>query len=199
VPSLAVAAVLDVVFLVVAFGARTCVQIQRTGESGWRLGRPRSAVESAARGLMVASGLLLAAALLVGDGRDGLAAVAGIVVCVAAIVLVWVAQMQMGASWRIGVDPDETTELVLSRLYGVVRNPIYTGMVAFTVGQVLMVSSLTAWLAVVAMTAGVQLQVRLIEEPYLARTHGEDFARLAATAGRFVPGLGLRPGRRHPG
>jgi protein-S-isoprenylcysteine O-methyltransferase Ste14 len=193
----AVAAALDVVFLVVAFGARTFVQLRRTGESGWRLGRPHSGAEAAARGLMVASGVLLGLALL-GGGRDGALAVLGVVVCVAAIVLVWVAQLQMGASWRIGVDPEEATELVQSQLYGWVRNPIYTGMVAFTVGQVLLLDSWACWLAVVAMAVGVQLQVRLVEEPYLAVTHGEGFDRLAATAGRFVPGLGLNPGRRSP-
>ena len=196
--SVVVAAVLDVVFLVVAFGARTFVQIRRTGESGWRLGAPRSLAEGLARGSMVASGLLLAGAVLLGDGRDGLPVVVGTVVCLAAIGLVWVAQLQMGASWRIGVDPDETTELVESRLYAWVRNPIYTGMVAFTVGQVFLLSSVACWLAVLAMAVGVQLQVRLVEEPYLAATHGDRFDRLAATAGRFVPGLGLSPGPRSP-
>jgi protein-S-isoprenylcysteine O-methyltransferase Ste14 len=35
-----------------------------------------------------------------------------------------------------------------------------------------------------------ELQVRLIEEPYLLATHGGTYQRYAATTGRFVPGIG---------
>ena len=45
----------------------------------------------------------------------------------------------MGASWRIGVDPEERTDLVRHRLYRSVRNPIFTGMVLFAAGQALLV------------------------------------------------------------
>jgi protein-S-isoprenylcysteine O-methyltransferase Ste14 len=37
-----------------------------------------------------------------------------------------VSQYQMGNSWRVGVDPHETTELVSRGLFTVVRNPIFT-------------------------------------------------------------------------
>ena len=38
---------------------------------------------------------------------------------------------------------------------------------------------------------GSQLQVRLIEEPYLRQTHGSGYVDYASRVGRFVPGLGL--------
>ena len=38
------------------------------------------------------------------------------------------AQVDMGDSWRIGVDPDETTTLVRTGVFGWVRNPIFTAM-----------------------------------------------------------------------
>jgi protein-S-isoprenylcysteine O-methyltransferase Ste14 len=42
----------------------------------------------------------------------------------------------------------------------------------------------------------IQIQVRLVEEPYLLRVHGDAYRRYAARTGRFVPGLGrLRPVR----
>jgi protein-S-isoprenylcysteine O-methyltransferase Ste14 len=193
VPVLVVAGVLDVVFLVVAFGARTLRQLRQTGESGWRLGRPHSAAEAVARSSMVASGLLLGASLFVGDAGDGVGAAVGMALAAGSILLVWVAQVQMGASWRIGVDPQETTELVAAGLYRWIRNPIYTGMVAFAVGQALMVRTPVTWLAAAAMLVGVEVQVRGVEEPYLDRTHGEAFRRLRASSGRFVPLLGRAP------
>ncbi|MFL5908785.1 MAG: methyltransferase family protein, partial [Solirubrobacterales bacterium] len=37
-----------------------------------------------------------------------------------------------------------------------------------------------------------QLQVRFVEEPYLIRTHGDDYRAYASEVGRFVPGIGRR-------
>jgi protein-S-isoprenylcysteine O-methyltransferase Ste14 len=35
-----------------------------------------------------------------------------------------------------------------------------------------------------------EIQVRAVEEPYLLRTHPEEYAEYLARAGRFVPGVG---------
>jgi protein-S-isoprenylcysteine O-methyltransferase Ste14 len=45
--------------------------------------------------------------------------------------------------------------------------------------------------------AAIQMQVRAVEEPYLLRTHGDNYAAYAARVGRFLPGLGrLTPSAR---
>lgn len=36
----------------------------------------------------------------------------------------------------------------------------------------------------------IELQVRVVEEPYLVRTHGEAYENYRSTVGRFVPGVG---------
>jgi protein-S-isoprenylcysteine O-methyltransferase Ste14 len=41
--------------------------------------------------------------------------------------------------------------------------------------------------------AGMQVQVRAVEEPYLSLAHGEAYARYAARVGRFLPGVGRIP------
>lgn len=106
--------VLDVVFLITAFGVRTAIHLRRTSDAGWRLGRPHSVGEGIARAVMFGSGALVGVGLAVGS--DGGAPIVGVVTCVAAIVWVFVAQLQMGSSRRIGVDPSERTELVTSGL-----------------------------------------------------------------------------------
>jgi len=58
------------------------------------------------------------------------------------LVLTLVAQAQMGASWRIGID-DRPTRLVTSGLFALSRNPIFSGMFLTLAGVVLI--SPAAW------------------------------------------------------
>jgi protein-S-isoprenylcysteine O-methyltransferase Ste14 len=178
---------LDGVFLAAAFGLRTWLQWWRTGDTGWRLGRPHSAAEAWARGLMLSSAPLLVTALW----RDGTSqSAAGLALMLAGLVLALAAQWNMGAAWRIGVDPAERTELVRRGLYRAIRNPIYSGMVLFVLGQALVTPGAWAGASVLVIWLGVEVQVRGVEEPYLAATHGADFTEWAARAGRFAPYLG---------
>ncbi|MFZ3348795.1 MAG: hypothetical protein WA248_27530 [Mycobacterium sp.] len=39
--------------------------------------------------------------------------------------------------------------------------------------------------------AGLELQVRRVEEPYLLAKHGAAYRRYTASVGRFIPGVGL--------
>ena len=190
---IALALLLDVAFVLVAFGLRTWLQVRHFGDGGWRLGRPHSGAELAARLLLVASGAALVVAALVpaaGD-RPWPVIALGTALALGAIALTTTAQLHMGASWRIGLDPDERTALVTGGLYRRVRNPIYTGMVAFAAGQAVLLGGPVAWAAAAAMTVGVQVQVRAVEEPYLGQLHGGAYRRWAAVAGRFVPGVGV--------
>lgn len=117
---------------------------------------------------------------------------AGLALGIAGLVVVLFAQSAMGASWRIGVDDSERTDLVTAGLFRWIRNPIFTGMAAVSAGVVLMAPSLIAVLALVCLIAAIQIQVRVVEEPYLRRIHGGPYIRYTARAGRFLPGIGTR-------
>jgi len=99
--------------------------------------------------------------------------------------------MAMGNSWRIGVDDGETTALVRSGVFGLVRNPIYVGMFVFGLGTTLIAPNAVAIFAYAMAVVVTQLQVRLVEEPYLQKVHGESYRQYASTVGRFVPRVGL--------
>ena len=121
------------------------------------------------------------------------ARIAGWMALLGGAVLTVVAQRQMGASWRVGID-DRPTDLVTSGLFGVIRNPIFSGLMLFVAG----VATLSAawWsVAVLALTAaGLRVQVAL-EERHLIALHGGAYLDYAARAGRFVPLIGrLRAG-----
>ena len=101
----------------------------------------------------------------------------------------------MGPSWRIGVDEAERTELVTMGPFAVVRNPIFAAMLPAVLGVALLVPNAVALAGFVALFVALELQVRLVEEPYLLRAHGDRYAEYAARTGRFVPGVGrLRRG-----
>jgi protein-S-isoprenylcysteine O-methyltransferase Ste14 len=186
--------------LLLAFGVRTWVQIRRTGTSGYRgiSGRPGSLPwwGGVLFPVAVLLGLLAPVLALVGATAPwpplahGAVAVGGFAVAVAGLVGVLAAQAAMGSSWRIGVDEGERTDLVTRGLFALVRNPIFTGMGAVMIGVAVMVPTALAVAAVVCLIAAVQIQVRVVEEPYLQRAHGAAYAGYAARAGRFLPGFG---------
>ncbi len=122
-------------------------------------------------------------------GLDALAIV-GLVVAIAGFVGVFAAQTGMGTSWRIGVEETARTDLVVDGLFAVVRNPIFTAMVTVQAGLTLMVPTWLSGAAVACLIVAVELQVRLIEEPYLLQIHGTAYRDYATATGRFLPGIG---------
>jgi protein-S-isoprenylcysteine O-methyltransferase Ste14 len=117
---------------------------------------------------------------------------AGVVLVVVGIAATLAAQLAMGASWRPDLDPTTRTALVTSGPFRLVRNPIFT---ATATGLALIVPNLVAAAMLVAFVTARQLQVRLVEEPYLHRVHATAWEQYAARTGRFLPGIG----RYHPG
>ena len=192
------------IYLGLAFVLRTVIQLRRTGSSGFK------GISGRAGSPEWLAGVLFVVALLVGvaapvlaladvagplDAIDGPAARgAGIVLFVLGLAATLAAQFAMGASWRIGVDHAERTELVTSGPFALSRNPIFAAMIPTSIGLALMVPSVVALVGVGALLLALELQVRVVEEPYLRRVHGASYAEYAARVGRFLPGVGrLRP------
>jgi protein-S-isoprenylcysteine O-methyltransferase Ste14 len=198
-----VALLLYVVALVVLFVVRSWVQRRRTGHTGFH-GISGTPAETGWWG-----GVLFVAAIILGLAGPMLAVtgvvtaqppvavqVVGLVVALGAFAATLAAQTGMGASWRIGVDPAERTELVTTGVFAHVRNPIFSAMALAQLGVVLMLPTWVSTLALVALIAAVQLQVRAVEEPYLRASHGPAYETYAARTGRFMPGLGRLTPRR---
>jgi protein-S-isoprenylcysteine O-methyltransferase Ste14 len=106
--------------------------------------------------------------------------------------LVWRGQEDMAASWRIGIAPDERTDLVTKGLFRFCRNPIYLGLqVALAAFCCLLPGYLSGGLLIFGAVL-FQVQARL-EEAHLLRQHGAIYAEYCARVGRFVPFSGRRP------
>ena len=191
---------LYVVYLLLAFGLRTIIQLRRTGSTGFHGlgGRLGSAEWLAGVGFAVAIVLGLAAPVLallevvepIAALESDAVAIVGAVLAIAGIVATFLAQVAMGTSWRIGVDPDERTDLVRTGPFARVRNPIFSAMIPTALGLTLLVPSWVAIAGLVGLVIALELQVRVVEEPYLLRTHGKSYADYARRVGRFAPGVG---------
>jgi protein-S-isoprenylcysteine O-methyltransferase Ste14 len=203
-PMSRLALALYVVYLLLAFGLRMLIQLRRTGSTGFRglSGRPGSAEWVAGVGFVLAALLGAAAPVLaLLDVAEPIAALdvtlvhaVGLVLASAGIVATFYAQLAMGNSWRIGVEPGERTELVTAGPFALVRNPIYAAILPTALGLALLVPSWVALAGFSGLVGALELQVRVVEEPYLRQVHGESFAAYATRVGRFVPGVGrLRP------
>ncbi|MEV0453874.1 methyltransferase family protein [Catellatospora methionotrophica] len=192
-------------WLLVAFGVRSLLQLRRTGEAGWRSpGGQRGTAQWWSRTVVgfgaVAAGLAAPVADLAGLPPVAVLdhtwlRLAGLALAATAAAATFAAQVAMGASWRIGVDETERTALITGGPFRLVRNPIFTAAIGVLTGIAMAVPN---WIAIVGLAAavfGVQVQVRRIEEPYLLRTHGDAYRSYAARVGRFVPGLGRLPSR----
>jgi protein-S-isoprenylcysteine O-methyltransferase Ste14 len=195
-----IALALFAVFALLGFGWRSWEQHRRTGSTGFKgvSGRPGSIEWLAGVGFVVAIAVALIAPVLQLTGvLSPLSAldapwiqIAGIVIAVLGIVATVYSQLDMGDSWRIGVDPSETTTLVRSGVFGLARNPIFTAMITFGFGIALVTPNLVAIAGFLLLVVTIELQVRAVEEPYLRAVHGDAYRDYLADVGRFVPGVG---------
>lgn len=98
--------------------------------------------------------------------------------------LVMLAQVQMGASWRVGVPAEGPGPLVARGLFRWSRNPIFVGMLG-AVLALFMWSPHIGTAAVLAATWTLTLVQVRIEEEALREKHGDAYERYAAEVGRW--------------
>ncbi|BBZ13182.1 methyltransferase family protein [Mycobacterium branderi] len=195
----AVALTLWAVFGLLGFGWRSWLQRRRTGSTGFRgiSGRIGSTEWLAGVGFVAALVVAVAGPVLQLCGvvtpfvHEAWIHIVGIVAAVVGIMLLVWAQIDMGDSWRIGVDDSETTALVSTGVFGRVRNPTYTAMLAFAAGIALVAPNFVAIVGFALLVAAIELQVRRVEEPYLLSKHGDACRAYTASVGRFIAGVGL--------
>jgi protein-S-isoprenylcysteine O-methyltransferase Ste14 len=194
-------------FIAIAFGWRAWLQSRRYGTSGILLFR------STRRGQMVRDSLTLvwfavligqAAAAMwpewlarrallaspAGPAADILGAI-GVVLLVAGLVLMVTAQLELGASWRIGIDSAARPGLVTSGIYRYSRNPIFLAFLVILVGYALLIPTALSLALLIGTYVGVRGQIAA-EEAYLEHAYGEAYRDYAGRVGRFVPGIGRR-------
>jgi protein-S-isoprenylcysteine O-methyltransferase Ste14 len=111
----------------------------------------------------------------------------GAAVCVGATVATFSCWREMGRSWRIGIDPEEKTQLIFSGPFRIVRHPIYTLSILLALGTLATTPTLVMLVVAGVHIACLQFEARR-EETYLLGKHGHLYADYMTRVGRFFPG-----------
>ena len=183
----------QVVHLGLAFGWKTWSQYRSTGDTGFRLGHGAPPVARAAIALAVAGAVtgMVGTALAKPPGRRASPGrVAALFGMAAGVVGTYRAQRDMGESWRVGVDEADSTGLVTNGLFRHVRNPMFSFMTLVWAASAAAVPNAATAAGAAMLAAGLDIEVRLVEEPYLRDVHGGPYLVYARVTGRFVPRLG---------
>jgi protein-S-isoprenylcysteine O-methyltransferase Ste14 len=102
------------------------------------------------------------------------------------------AMLNLGASWRIGIEEGARPGLVTGGLYRYSRNPIFLALIAGLAGYTLLLPTLLSALILAGAVFAIRQQIAE-EETYLLRTYGEAYRAYARQVGRLLPGIGKLP------
>lgn len=190
------AAMMTAVFFLIVVVGRVCWQYKTVGDSGIRSGtllktKTEFAISLALVGHFPVQGLVVviyAMALLQPQVNLGLIGnVVGVALCLSGTVLASYSQLSMKESWRVGVNPDEETQLVTTGIYSMIRNPIYTACIIYGIGIVVLAPHLVTLLSGLFGLISIVIYVKKIEEPYLLKKHGEGYRQYKAATGAYLP------------
>lgn len=109
----------------------------------------------------------------------------GLIILHISIVWIFIAQMQMGQSWRIGIDEKNKTELITSGLFSFSRNPIFFGMIWSMVGFFLLIPNALTFCLMITSYIVIQIQIRL-EEEFLEKEFGENYLNYKSKTRRLI-------------
>jgi protein-S-isoprenylcysteine O-methyltransferase Ste14 len=192
-----------VLLLVIAFVLRPWMQFRRYGTWGVLLFHSNSPRLIALDSLTMILFLLLPAQayvaayrpdymapyLLLDGAAKALGAYAGTLIFFGGLIFFTVAQLNLGASWRIGIDRSAKLGLITDGLYSFCRNPVYLGLLIMAVGYALMLPTLLS-LALVAIDYAAMRRQIADEESYLLLMYADEYRRYASKVGRFLPRFG---------
>lgn len=177
-------------FLCFGLVVRCAIQLLRHGVSGFVRSR---APRERWRGIisLVLFGLMTSQALSAAHGETPIVESPilrwfGAVLGFGGVALMVTAQLNMGASWRVGIDESARPGLVTGGWHALSRNPIYLFLLVSIGGIVILIPNGATIAAYALMIFGVTRLV-IEEEKYLERIYGDEYRRYADRVGRFLP------------
>ena len=109
----------------------------------------------------------------------------GLSLLIASLAWIILAQVQMGQSWRVGIDTANKTQLVQAGVFKISRNPIFLGIMVTLMGLLLVAPNAITLTIFVLAIGLINVQVRL-EEEHLKRMIGDDYVQYSQRVRRWI-------------
>lgn len=124
--------------------------------------------------------------LIIHDKAEYFAQFVGAFIVMMATLSTLVCWHKMGTSWRIGIDPNEKTQLIITGPYQCIRHPIYSLSILLAIGTFL---SVPTFFMLITILIHINLLIfeAIREEKYLIQQHGEFYLSYMKSVGRFIP------------
>jgi protein-S-isoprenylcysteine O-methyltransferase Ste14 len=110
----------------------------------------------------------------------------GFVLGIIFLVLMTLARLNLGSSWRVGLDYNTKDELIKTGFYRYMRNPYFTFLLSFQFIIILISPNAIVIFAFIQSYLLLNLQVRE-EEVFLQEKYGGEYVEYKNRVGRFIP------------
>jgi protein-S-isoprenylcysteine O-methyltransferase Ste14 len=110
----------------------------------------------------------------------------GLVMVLAGLAFAVWARVYLGRNWSATVTVKQDHELVRTGPYGVVRHPIYAGILLALLGTAIAIGEWRGLLAFLSITIGFLFKIR-VEERFMDETFGEQYVRYRTQVAALVP------------
>ena len=95
-------------------------------------------------------------------------------------------RLNLGSSWRMGLDYNSKDKLRTTGFYRYIRNPYFTFLLCFQFSIILVLPNAITIFAFIQSYLLLNLQVRE-EEAFLQEKYGEEYIKYKNNVGRFFP------------
>lgn len=109
----------------------------------------------------------------------------GIMFCYIGLIIFLLALISFGKSWRIGIDENNSNELITNGMFKYSRNPIFLFMDIYFVGIMLIYPNIVFILLAIGTIVGIHLQI-LREEEFLLKKFGEKYIEYKNKTRRYI-------------
>jgi protein-S-isoprenylcysteine O-methyltransferase Ste14 len=109
----------------------------------------------------------------------------GVVLCYTGLIIFLLALISFGKSWRIGIDENNSNELVTSGMFKYSRNPIFLFMDLYFLGIMLIYPNIVCIAVAAGAIIGIHFQIKR-EEKFLEKKFGEQYREYKKQARRYL-------------
>lgn len=110
---------------------------------------------------------------------------AGILFCYLGLIIFLMALISFGQSWRIGIDEQNSHELITTGIFKYSRNPIFLFMDLYFTGIMLIYPNIVFIVITICVIIGIHLQI-LREEKFLLHKFGEEYSKYKTQTRRYL-------------